>query len=411
MKAQVDYLRERFAGTGVEPDIMVHTHCGEAGAIGAALEARDRWLSGERTRFRGLATLATLRFRSWADESTRCHYCENHCLRSFIDCEVEGGRERIMIGGCEKGSVADARQVRSLIDASDAIKHANPNLVELAARTVWTPAPPKLVADAAPRFAFTHARKRRRSREQVRVGIPRVFNQYLYGGFFAAYLESLGVPRARIVWSDFTTDAMYRNAAGRGAIDPCFPSKAALAHVHNLLRKSDTGTALDAIFFPMFDVLETHLMQSIATHACPSVIATPLAVQAAFRIGQDEFANRGIAFLRPIIDFCDRPLLARQMYECWAPLLGLSRSENERALEQAFTAQRRWMAEMRARARAVLQQLEREERLGILMLGRPYHHDPGLNHGICEEFQRRGYPVFSQSLLPIEQETLEHVFR
>ena len=160
----------------------------------------------------------------------------------------------------------------------------------------------------------------------------------------------------------------------------------------------------------MFDVLETHLDHAIGTHACPSVIATPLTIQAAFRTGRDEFGTRGIAFLRPLIDFRDRPLLARQMYECWTPLLGLSQSENERALEQAFAAQRLWVAAMRARARAVLRQLEREERLGILMLGRPYHHDPGLNHGIFEEFQKRGYPVFSQSLLPLDADVLEDVF-
>ena len=35
------------------------------------------------------------------------------------------------------------------------------------------------------------------------------------------------------------------------------------------------------------------------------------------------------------------------------------------------------------------------------MLGRPYHHDPGLNHEIMDEFQKLGYPIFSQSTLPL----------
>ena len=48
----------------------------------------------------------------------------------------------------------------------------------------------------------------------------------------------------------------------------------------------------------------------------------------------------------------------------------------------------------------MLDQLEREDRIGIVMLGRPYHHDPGLNHEILEEFQKLGYPVFSQNTLP-----------
>jgi predicted nucleotide-binding protein (sugar kinase/HSP70/actin superfamily) len=37
--------------------------------------------------------------------------------------------------------------------------------------------------------------------------------------------------------------------------------------------------------------------------------------------------------------------------------------------------------------------LEREDRLGIVVLGRPYHHDPGVNHGIFQELQKRGYPI------------------
>jgi predicted nucleotide-binding protein (sugar kinase/HSP70/actin superfamily) len=44
------------------------------------------------------------------------------------------------------------------------------------------------------------------------------------------------------------------------------------------------------------------------------------------------------------------------------------------------------------------------------MLGRPYHHDPGLNHEILEEFQKLGYPVFSQSTLPIDEDLLDRLF-
>ena len=58
----------------------------------------------------------------------------------------------------------------------------------------------------------------------------------------------------------------------------------------------------------------------------------------------------------------------------------------------------------------MLDQLEREDRIGIVMLGRPYHHDPGLNHEIMEEFQKLGYPVFSQNTLPLDEDMLERLF-
>jgi len=44
------------------------------------------------------------------------------------------------------------------------------------------------------------------------------------------------------------------------------------------------------------------------------------------------------------------------------------------------------------------------------MLGRPYHHDPGLNHEILEEFQKLGYPIFSQNTLPLDEDMLERLF-
>jgi predicted nucleotide-binding protein (sugar kinase/HSP70/actin superfamily) len=66
--------------------------------------------------------------------------------------------------------------------------------------------------------------------------------------------------------------------------------------------------------------------------------------------------------------------------------------------------------EIRGQSRTTLDMLEREHRTGIVMLGRPYHHDPGLNHGILDEFQKLGYPVFSQSTLPLDEDLLERLF-
>ena len=65
---------------------------------------------------------------------------------------------------------------------------------------------------------------------------------------------------------------------------------------------------------------------------------------------------------------------------------------------------------MRGAAREVLEQLEREDRLGVVLLGRPYHNDPGVNHEILEEFQKLGYPVFAQDCLPIDDDIIWRLF-
>ena len=122
--------------------------------------------------------------------------------------------------------------MRSIKAGLDAVKNANPNLVDIAAREVWRSRNPQKVADPIPTRAWTSAAKQRialmKQRSSLRIGIPRVLNMYLYAPLFSAYLESLGMEPENLVYSEFTGQDMYRAGAGRGAIDPCFPSKVPL---------------------------------------------------------------------------------------------------------------------------------------------------------------------------------------
>jgi len=167
---------------------------------------------------------------------------------------------------------------------------------------------------------------------------------------------------------------------------------------------------LNVIWFPMYDVLHTPLVNLTGSNACPTVTATPNAVKAAFTKESDLFTENGITYIDPILNLQDRKICADQMYRAWSSLLGLSRSENDRAIAVGFDALDQYEAEIRRQARETLDQLEREDRIGIVMLGRVYHHDPGLNHEIMEEFQKLGYPVFSQSTLPLDEDMLERLF-
>jgi predicted nucleotide-binding protein (sugar kinase/HSP70/actin superfamily) len=45
------------------------------------------------------------------------------------------------------------------------------------------------------------------------------------------------------------------------------------------------------------------------------------------------------------------------------------------------------------------------------MVGRPYHSDPGLNHGIPEEFQVLGYPILSVRSIPRDLPYLGRYFK
>jgi predicted nucleotide-binding protein (sugar kinase/HSP70/actin superfamily) len=164
------------------------------------------------------------------------------------------------------------------------------------------------------------------------------------------------------------------------------------------------------IFFPMYDVLTTPLLKVVGNNACPTVTATPETVKAAFTKESDVFAEHNVKYLDPILNFAERKLFAYQMYQAWQPILGLSEEENDRAVEAGFEALKDYETSIRRRARQVLDQLEQEDRIGIVMLGRVYHHDPGLNHEIMDEFQKLGYPIFSQSTLPLDEDMLDRLF-
>jgi predicted CoA-substrate-specific enzyme activase len=517
VKAEVDFIKSSFRANGKEPEIIVHEHCGEAGAIGAAQEALRLWRNGRTTTFIGLEAVANIHYRTTRNEDTRCYFCKNNCLRTFIDVNVTGsqssehdhthavvedrvatayevaevvaslptleqiqanlppveahgscdtggghtspsifkakieplvqiqlspgsnkvielpkptefqprktkvplrmGEQRLIIATCEKGTVEDLNEMKDIKSDIDKIKSVNPNYVDIAARDVFRHRDVEIISDATPsaRGLFIAKTLKERvslmeRRKDFRVGIPRLLNTYTYAPFFNAYFASLGLKSENIIYSDYTTPELYRAGASRGAIDPCYPSKIGIAHVYNLLATKHAKKPLHAIWFPMYDVLHSHLVNLTGSNACPTVTATPETVKAAFTKESDIFSENGVLYLDPILNLQDEKICADQMFKAWAPMLGVTREENERAIAVGFKSLHECEAEIRRQARETLDQLEREDRIGIVMLGRVYHHDPGLNHEIMEEFQKLGYPVFSQSTLPLDEDLLDRLF-
>ena len=435
VKAEVDFIHSSFRAAGKRPEIIVHEHCGESGAIGAAQESLRLWRNGLQTSFVGLEAVRKIEYRTTRNENTRCNFCKNNCLRTFIDIKTADtpkadtsfvpikkvtkvplmqGEQRLIIATCEKGTVEDVNEMKNIKAGLDHIKDQHPNFVDMASKEVFRPRSPKSVADPVPTRAWTKSAKERialmQNRKSLRIGIPRVLNIYTYAPLFNGYLESLGIQPENIIYSDYTTSELYRAGASRGAIDPCFPAKIGISHVYNLIQEKHRKKPLNVIFFPMYDVLHSPLMKIVGTNACPTVTATPETVKAAFTKENDVFAEHNVKYLDPILNFADRKLFAHQMLQAWQPLLGLSQEENDRAVEVGFQCLKDYETSIKKRAREVLDQLEREDRIGIVMLGRPYHHDPGLNHEIMEEFQKLGYPVFSQNTLPTDEDLLERLF-
>ncbi len=432
VKSQVDFIESRFRGKDVQADVIVHEHCGEAGAIGAGLEAGRLFDHGRRSTFIGMDAVQQITFTTTRSEATRCYFCKNKCLRTFIDVKtttlnengyrptktkvpLEDGAQRLIIATCEKGTVEDITDMRSIKGNLDKIKKATPNLVEVAARQVFRVLETPLVADAPPRLRLTPSQKQRaermKRRATLRIGMPRVLNMYSMAPLFTGYFAALGVQPENMIFSDYTNEELYKQGAKRGSIDPCFPSKLGIPHIHNLLHVHHVKKPLDLIFFPMIDCLTSDLVGTQACRTCPTVATTPEAVKAAFTKESDLFAEKGVLFLDTFVNPSKPDMLARQMYTQFQEILGLSPEENERAVTEGYRALDHFNnVTMRGAAREALENLEREDGIGVVVLGRPYHNDPGVNHEILEEFQKLGYPVFPQDALPIDDDILGRLF-
>jgi predicted nucleotide-binding protein (sugar kinase/HSP70/actin superfamily) len=67
-----------------------------------------------------------------------------------------------------------------------------------------------------------------------------------------------------------------RRAGKYGSIDPCYPSKVAQAHIHNLLfHQHSEKKPLNYIFFPCITHVPPGLHKVMDTASCPIVAGAP----------------------------------------------------------------------------------------------------------------------------------------
>jgi predicted CoA-substrate-specific enzyme activase len=141
VKAQVDFIKSKVA----DAEIVIHPYSGEAGAIGAALCARETLASDAPSRFRGFDVIESLVYRSTTSDDTICRWCSCNCKRAFIDVQLPGasgrrwskvpldaGWERVISGNaCPKGLIEDVNEMRAVKARLEEGKRAHPNVGEL----------------------------------------------------------------------------------------------------------------------------------------------------------------------------------------------------------------------------------------------------------------------------------------
>ena len=434
LKAQVDYIKSQVPDARVD----VHPHCGEAGAIGAALEARDRVKQRGKSYFVGLKEALQLQYVSKTDESTKCNFCPMNCNRTFIDTKVPSSKMVRYIAGfkCEKGTVESLEELKKLKEQRAKLNKEVPNLVSFEAKELFkfnypiSPMPnenekvskkfsysilngwgPTLNLNIKSRFKRS-SKKDLEYRENIKIAMPRVLNIYSKAPFFRHYLKALGLRDENIIFSKYSSEKLFLRGAKYGSVDPCYPAKVVQSHVHSLLfDKKYQNRKIDFIWNPSINEIDGFLKFTMGSTACPVVAGTPRVVYSAFVKEQDWFSKFNIEYIDDTTTFTNLELLSKQLFNTWGDRLKITKDESDFALQEALKAESAYLKAIESKGKEIIEQIETKGEIAILLLGRPYHLDPGINHEILTEFQTLGFKILTINSIPKDEKFLEKYFR
>jgi len=305
LKAQVDYIKDKVPHARVD----VHPHPGEAGAYGAAIEAKDVVAQKGYATFVGMEEALQMTYTSKTDESTRCHFCSINCSRTFIDTQTPSSNTVRYIAGfsCEEGTVESHVALKALKSSRKNLQKNTLNLVKKESMSLFAPtyaleAKPDNTTQIkeqkvkvtlggwGPTFRKNVNRNFQQStqedksyREGLNIAIPKVLNIYSLAPFLRTYLEALDLKALHIQFSGFSNEDMFLEGAKYGSVDSCYPAKVAQSHVYSLMySKRFAKKDFDYIWFPALTQLPGYVSYTMGQTSCPIISGTPKVVYSAF---------------------------------------------------------------------------------------------------------------------------------
>ncbi|PTB83608.1 CoA activase, partial [Sulfurovum lithotrophicum] len=433
LKAQVDYIKDKVPHARVD----VHPHPGEAGAYGAAIEAKDVVVQRGYATFSGMAEALQMTYTSRTDEETRCNFCSINCSRTFIDTKTPSSESVRYIAGfsCEEGTVESHEALKILKDSRKDLQKNIPNLVkkesiELFNSNYTLEKPPSketqiteqqvkvtlggwgpTLRKQVTRAFQSSSNEDKAYRRKLKIAIPKVLNIYSLAPFLRTYLEALEISPNNIIFSDFSNEDMYLEGAKYGSVDSCYPAKVAQSHVYALLyEKKFARKAFEFMWFPAVTELPGYVKHTMGQTSCPIISGTPKVVYSAFTKEKNLFEEKNVDYVEDPLNFDNQDLLKKQLFTTWQKKLRITEDENNWAVDQAWKALDKNDAEIMKEGRAILDEAEANNEVVILLLGRPYHSDPGMNHEVLDEFQSLGFKTLSMRAIPKDETYLSRYF-
>lgn len=341
---------EKLMGVEViRPDVS-----GLMGAYGMALLASEaaEELQNQHSTLLDMAGLKSLQVST---SMRNCGLCSNNCMltiNAFSD-----GRTYVTGNRCDRG-------------AGDMIQEKHkpvPNMVDAKLRRYFD----YFLKKNIPEFEG-----------KLRIGIPRVLNIYEDFPFWFTFFHQLG---CEVVLSNYTTKDQYNKAIDTIPSDTaCYPAKAVHGHIRDLAEAQ-----VDLIWYPCIQHGPKEFSRDNNYH-CPMVISYPELIRNNM---QDVMGET--PFYAPFLPLADKKSLVPALVKALKDL-PFSKSEISDAAEVAWAEQEKCKADYREMTKKTVSRLVAEQVPTIVLAGRPYHLDSGINHGIPELITSLGMAVLTE---------------
>ncbi len=228
------------------------------------------------------------------------------------------------------------------------------------------------------------------NKKRPKIGIPRALNMYENYPFWNKLLVSLGF---EIILSDESNDKLYE--AGQGTImsdNVCFPAKLVHGHILSLIEKKP-----DRILYPMEYYQKTEFKEVDNTYMCPvvsgyaDVIRNSIEPEKKYNIPVDS----------PIINYNDEDLLFKACFN-YLKKFGVRKEEVKKAFTLALEEQKRFKKTVKDKGQEIINKVKTNKNtdMSIVLVGRPYHTDPLINHKIPSILTNLGVDVLTEDSVP-----------
>ena len=220
-----------------------------------------------------------------------------------------------------------------------------------------------------------------------KIGIPRVLNMYEDFPFWAAFFGKLGY---EVVLSGKSTPMIYYKGMSTIPSDSlCYPAKLVHGHVMNLVEKG-----VKRIFYPCMPYnMEDDVNHTGNHYNCPVVASYAENI----RNNMDVLRNENIEFIEPFLPINNPKKMLQRLTE--VELFAsdhITLQELKAAMEAGYKELEQYREDVRQKGAEILQTAKEKNLPVILLVGRPYHIDPEINHGIPEMIQSYNLAIVSE---------------